>query len=240
MTVEPGEQTVPEGEAADFTVTYRPGSETNPGPTSTPESGAGAPVTIRWQSAPGPDGPWTDLDESGTDLHTTAAPGMDGTLIRAEVSSNGESSSSTPAVLHVTPAPAPVPTIATASPPASCASTESATGSADAGSQPGRAGGSAADRPAGEACPAPPGTATPAPAPAAPYYGTVADPVIELGRQQTAVGHNFVPGSLVKVTLDGVDLGTSQAAPDGTVTTRFDTSSLLAGSHTVVWTPMTP
>jgi hypothetical protein len=71
------------------------------------------------------------------------------------------------------------------------------------------------------------------------YYGTVEHPVIDLGQEQSATGHNFAPGTLVKVTLepDGIDLGTSTVAPDGTVTTRFDTSGLLAGPHTVTWAP---
>jgi hypothetical protein len=42
----------------------------------------------------------------------------------------------------------------------------------------------------------------------------------------------------VKVTLEptGVDLGTYTAAPDGTVTTRFPTTHLTAGTHTIRWT----
>jgi hypothetical protein len=70
-------------------------------------------------------------------------------------------------------------------------------------------------------------------------YGSVTKPVLELGQEQTATGHNFTPGTLVKVTLepDGIDLGTFPVAPDGTVTTRFATTALLAGPHTVTWTP---
>jgi hypothetical protein len=69
-------------------------------------------------------------------------------------------------------------------------------------------------------------------------FGTVAFPVIRVGQEQTATGHGFPPGGLVKVTLepDGIDLGTFQAAADGTVTTRFSTAHLLPGLHTVRWT----
>jgi hypothetical protein len=71
------------------------------------------------------------------------------------------------------------------------------------------------------------------------HYGTVALPVLQLGQEQSATGHNFTPGTLVKVTLepDGIDLGTYTVAPDGTVTTRFATTNLTAGTHTVRWTP---
>jgi hypothetical protein len=70
-------------------------------------------------------------------------------------------------------------------------------------------------------------------------YGTVARPVLKLGQEQTATGHNFEPGTLVKVTLEptGIDLGTYPAGPDGTVTARFTTTRLTPGTHTVRWTP---
>ncbi|HZG90788.1 MAG TPA: hypothetical protein VEZ42_11295 [Pseudonocardia sp.] len=69
-------------------------------------------------------------------------------------------------------------------------------------------------------------------------YGTLARPVVPAGQEQTATGHHFVPGSRVRVTLlpEGTDLGTFVAAPDGTVTTRFATTGLRLGSHTVRWT----
>jgi hypothetical protein len=70
-----------------------------------------------------------------------------------------------------------------------------------------------------------------------PPYGTFARPVIPAGHQQTATGHNFTPGSRIRVTLqpEGIDLGTFTAGSDGTVTTRFATTGLLVGSHTVNW-----
>jgi hypothetical protein len=148
----------------------------------------GAPVTIRWQTAPAPNGPWTDLGGAGgTVLESTATLGMDGALFRAEASSDQASSNSPPVILHVQPVP------------------DSAASTPTTGAN----------------------------------YGSVAKPVLELGQEQTATGHNFTPGTLVKVTLEpnDVDLGTFTVAPDGTVTTRFATTGLLAGPHTVTWTP---
>jgi hypothetical protein len=71
-------------------------------------------------------------------------------------------------------------------------------------------------------------------------YGTVALPVLGMGQEQTATGHDFTPGTMVRVTVEptGIDLGTFPAGPDGTVTTRFTTRSLTSGSHTVRWTPV--
>ncbi len=71
-----------------------------------------------------------------------------------------------------------------------------------------------------------------------PPYGTVARPLIPAGQQQTATGHDFAPGSRVRVTLqpEGIELGTFTAAPDGSVTTHYATTGLLVGSHTVRWT----
>ncbi len=73
-------------------------------------------------------------------------------------------------------------------------------------------------------------------------YGTVARPAIPAGHQQTATGHNFVPGSRVRVSLqpEGIELGTFTVAADGTVTTRFATTGLQLGSHTVRWTESEP
>lgn len=71
-------------------------------------------------------------------------------------------------------------------------------------------------------------------------YGTVALPVLGKGQEQTATGHNFPPGTMVRVTVEptGVDLGTYLVDPEGVVTTRFTTRSLKPGSHTVRWTPL--
>jgi hypothetical protein len=86
--------------------------------------------------------------------------------------------------------------------------------------------------------PATPSTSSPAASSAEPQYGTVARPVLQPGQEQTAIGYNFTPGTLVEVTLEpaGVDLGTYTAAADGTVTTRFGTTRLRPGTHTIRWT----
>lgn len=171
IEVEPGDQTVSAGEKVLFTARY------------SAEPASDAPVTIRWQTAHGKDGPWSDVDgATGEEMQVTAGPDVDGALFRAEVTGEKGSGAGTsaPVTLHVDAAGA--------------------------------------------------------------LYGTVADPTIDLGQEQTAVGHNFVPGSKVKISIepDGMDLGTVEAAPDGTVTKRFDTSRLLAGQHTVTWTPVVP
>lgn len=74
--------------------------------------------------------------------------------------------------------------------------------------------------------------------PDADRYGTVSRPVIARGAEQRATGYGFPPGASVRVTLEpsGTDLGTSPAAPDGTVSTAFSTAGLAPGAHTVRWT----
>jgi hypothetical protein len=256
VKVEPGDQTVKEGESVVFTAKY------------TPAAPPAVQVGLRWQAATGRDGQWTDVGGSGAgaQLKVTAAPGMDGTTIRAEVSGGGTTATSAPVVLHVTAPPAPATTAPaqpcpTATDPAAAAKGSGeakdpkAKGSGDEAKPSGNDKaadkpadpGKPADKPADSAKPAD-GTSTQATAAACPpatageYFGTVDKQVLDLGQEQTAVGHNFVPGSRVKVTLepDALDLGTVQTAADGTVTTRFDTSRLLAGEHTVTWTPVAP
>lgn len=191
VAVLPGTQTVREGQKAVFTATYTRTStprspQRSPQRSTQPDPTTSDPVTIRWQTATGPNGPWTDIaGPGGTVLESTATLGMDGTRFRAEASNAATSWRSPPVILRVQPSP-------TQSLPAAGA-----------------------------------------------YYGTVEHPVIDLGQEQSATGHNFTPGTLVKVTLepDGRDLGTATVAPDGTVTTRFATTGLLAGPHTVTWTP---
>jgi hypothetical protein len=63
-------------------------------------------------------------------------------------------------------------------------------------------------------------------------------PVIPVGQEQIAIGHNFTPGTRVKVTIEpaGIVLGTFTVGPDGTVATHFDTATLAPGIHTVRWT----
>jgi hypothetical protein len=207
VVVEPAAQTVREGQKAVFTASYT--SSTTPG----------AAVTIRWQSAPAPTGPWTDLaGADGTVLTSTATHGMDGALLRAVASIAQQSFSSPPVILHVQPATDPAGQAANCPTPLAPTNT-------------------------GAPCPSPgptPSSAALTPSAGA-TYGTVALPVVELGQQQTATGHNFTPGTLVKITLepDSIELGTATVAPDGTVTTRFATKTLLAGPHTVTWTPNT-
>ena len=209
VTVQPAAQTVREGQRAVFTASY------------TSSSTPGSPVTIRWQTAPAPTGPWTDLGGAGgTVLASTSTRGMNGKLFRAVASTGQESLNSPPAILHVQPMTEPAPSSQAANCPIPLTPIET-----------------------GASCPSL--GPTPSSAPLNPAtgatYGTVALPVVELGQQQTATGHNFTPGTLVKVTLepDSIDLGTSTVAPDGTITTRFATKSLMAGPHTVTWTPAT-
>jgi hypothetical protein len=143
---------------------------------------------------------------------------MDGALLRAVASIAQQSFSSPPVILHVQPATDPAGQAANCPTPLAPTNT-------------------------GAPCPSP--EPTPSSAASTPTtgttYGTVALPVLELGRQQTATGHNFTPGTRVKITLepDSIELGTATVAPDGTVTTRFATKTLLAGPHTVTWTPDT-
>lgn len=239
LAVRPAAQTVREGQTATFTASF------------TRPSTTGSPVTIRWQTAPAPTGPWTDLTgQSGAVLASTATRSMDGDLFQAVVSTAQESSSSPPVILHVQPVPAPPATTTPSSQPPSCPwpppmppigpgapcpgpTPPSLTPSAlpTTPSVP-----AASTTPAATAATPDSGAVTP---PTGAHYGTVALPVLQLGQEQSATGHNFTPGTLVKVTLepDGIDLGTYTVAPDGTVTTRFATTNLTAGTHTVRWTP---
>ena len=82
---------------------------------------------------------------------------------------------------------------------------------------------------------------SPTPTPdAAQPYGTVVAPELLVGLAQTAIGHGFVPGNRVRVTLEpgGVDLGTQTVAPDGTITTSFSTAGLTVGGYTLRWTTL--
>jgi hypothetical protein len=80
-------------------------------------------------------------------------------------------------------------------------------------------------------------SAEPQPPPGPPSFGTVAMSVLPVGSQQTATGHNFTPGTAVRVILEpvGTDLGTRIADADGTVTTHFSTADLTVGTYTVTW-----
>lgn len=240
VTVEPGDQTVQAGDKAVFTAKVSPSPQ------------AGMPVIIRWQTARGHGGSWSDVGgATGPELHVTAEMDIDGSRFRAEVTGEHEaapataaSAASTPATsapvsLHVT---TPAPAVGPAGPCPTNGDAASAghaqTGNAGASPPLPAVSGTAAHATGAEPAAAPcPDAAT-----RAATYGTVTDQVIDLGQQQTAVGHNFAPGTRVKVTLEPghVDLGTAQAAQDGTVTTHFDTSRLLAGQHTVNWTPLAP
>lgn len=233
VTVEPGDQTVQAGDKAVFTAKVSPSPQ------------AGMPVIIRWQTARGHGGSWSDVGgATGPELHVTAEMDIDGSRFRAEVTGEHEAApapaTSAPVSLHVT---TPTPAVGPAGPCPTNGDAASAghaqTGNAGASPPPqptvsGAAAHGGGDEPAAAPCP---NAAT-----SAATYGTVTDQVIDLGQQQTAVGHNFAPGTRVKVTLepDHVDLGTAQAAQDGTVTTHFDTGRLLAGQHTVNWTPLAP
>ncbi|NMH94984.1 hypothetical protein HF519_26150, partial [Pseudonocardia bannensis] len=92
VTVGPAAQTVQEGTTATFTAAITSRS----------------PVTIRWQTATTPTGPWTDLETSAATVFTpTATTSMDGHLFRATASSGQQATSSPPALLHVHPADPP-------------------------------------------------------------------------------------------------------------------------------------
>ena len=237
VQVQPGDQTVRAGEKVKFTAKY------------SPDTAAGVQITVRWQTSRGHDGAWSDEQGAGgAELEVTAGADMDGVLFRAEVSGDKGTGSATsePVTLHVeAPVDSSCPSTQAAGDPSHPDASHPAKSHTDKPQpdklQPDK---SRSDKPVSGAGTPAPGGATPCPdaATSTSAYGTVADQVIDLGQQQTAVGHNFVPGSKVKVTVepDGVDLGTVEAAPDGTVTTRFDTSRLLAGQHTVVWTPSAP
>jgi hypothetical protein len=199
---------------------------------------------IHWQTASAPTGPWTDLGGAdGAVLTSTTSRGMNGDLYRAVATTGHESATSPPAILHVQPVPDP-PT--TAGPPLNCPTPPPPIGLDTSCPDPTRstppllptasstavtATSPTTDAPTPDNAVSPPTTGA--------TYGTVALPVLQLGQQQTATGHNFTPATLVTVTLepDGIDLGTHTVAPDGTITTRFATTGLLAGTHTVRWTP---
>lgn len=224
VTVLPAAQTVPEGGRAAFTALF-PSGFTGP-----------SPVVIRWETSARRSGPWAGIGAAGASrLPVTAGAGIDGHLFRAVVTAGGESSVSAPVVLHVTPAPrrtgAPASTGAVASCPPAAPAVVTGPDAPCVAREP--------------LAPTPTPTPTPVPTsagapPAAPPYGTVGRLVLPRGQEQSATGHQFVPGTRVAVSLepDGTDLGTYTVAPDGTVALRFATTLLSPGSHTVVWTPV--
>jgi hypothetical protein len=232
VAVRPAAQTVTEGRTAVFTASL------------TPPPTTASPAMIHWQTAPAPTGPWTDL--GGADdavLTSTATRGMNGDLYRAVATTGHQSATSPPAILHVQPVSD---TTAPASPPLNCPTPLPPIGPNTSCPDPTRlpplplpltssapvtATSPTADTPTSDNAASTPTTEA--------AYGTVALPVLQLGQEQTATGHNFTPATLVTVTLepDGIDLGTQTVAPDGTITTRFATTGLLAGIHTVRWTP---
>ena len=186
VAVRPATQTVTEGRTAVFTASLTPPPTTEP------------PVMIHWQTAPAPTGPWTDLSGAdGAVLTSTATRDMNGDLYRAVATTGHQSATSPPAILHVQPVPDP-PT--TAGPPLNCPTPpppiEPSTSCPDpthstppllptASSTAVTATSPTADAP------------TPANAASTPTtgatYGTVALPVLQLGQEQTATGHNFTP-----------------------------------------------
>jgi hypothetical protein len=235
VAVRPAAQTVTEGGTAVFTASLTPPPTTSP------------PVMIHWQTASAPTGPWTDLGGAdGAVLSSTATREMNGDLYRAVATTGHVSATSPPAILHVQPVQ-PVPDPATtAGPPPNCPTPpppiEPSTSCPDptrstppllptASSTAVTATSPTADAPTPDNAVSPPTTGA--------TYGTVALPVLQLGQEQAATGHNFTPATLVTVTLepDGIDLGTYTVATDGTITTRFATTGLLAGTHTIRWTP---
>jgi hypothetical protein len=230
IIVEPAAQTVQEGNTATFTADIATPSLT----------------TIRWQTAPAPAGPWTDIPVPGDILFTEQATiGMDGHLFRAVASLDQQSASSAPAILHVLPISQPLSTSRPPVPAKSCPPT--AANSAPAPDSPCPSVASATATP-----PTTPQTAAAASNPATasgtmnsvtqPGYGSAASPVIQVGQEQVITGHDFTPGARVKVTLKppGTDLGTYAVGLDGTMTVRFTTSNLMPGTYTVNWTTLQP
>lgn len=239
VAVEPAAQTVPDGNTALFTASVTTRS----------------PVTIRWQTSSTRTGPWTDIDTpGGTQFAPQTTTRIDGHLFRATATINQQSASSPPVILHVRPAAAPPSTITpplASTCPSPTAKTPVEPGASCPGTTPTISTPPTATPPT---TPRGPSSVTTAPANQAagdsdtttttsrPPYGTVGIPVIQLGREQTATGHNFMPGTLVKVTLEptGIDLGTYTVGPDGTVTIRFSTTRLAPGTHAVRWTSLQP
>jgi hypothetical protein len=246
VTIRPAAQIVREGQTAIFTASF------------TPTLTSGSSITVRWQTAPAPTGPWSGLaGPGGPVLAIAATRSMDGDLFQAVASTDRESSSSPPVILHLQEAPntaaTTTPSIAALicpSPPPSPPIGPDApcTGPIPASLTPSVHPTTPPVPAASTTPPVPAASTTPAATAATPdsgaalttgtQYGTVALPVLQLGQEQCATGHNFTPGTLVTVTLepDGIDLGTYPVAPDGTVTTHFATTNLLAGTHTVRWT----
>ena len=148
---------------------------------------------ISWQTAPTRGGPWTALT-TGPVLTVLASRSADGHWYRAVAVEMAPGHRGT-----TTSEPATLHVTTPAPPPASTTSPSTTSPT-----------------------PISPTPISPTPTPdAAQPYGTVVAPELLVGLAQTAIGHGFVPGNRVRVTLEpgGVDLGTQTVAPDGTITT---------------------
>lgn len=229
--VRPATQTIVAGETATFTASF---------------DGL-APAAVEWQTAAA-GGPWTDVTgHRGSVLTLSATRAMDGHLFRAVLGTARGSSTSPPATLHVRRASHPtgepagpvIPTVPTTAEAAATATPTPTATSTPATSTPATSSRTTSTPAASTPSATPTLTPSSSPVAGAPY-GTVAATVLALGQDQIAIGHNFTPGTAVRVTLapTGTDLGTYPVAADGTVTTRFSTAGLGAGTYRVTWTPI--